>query len=168
MTWRSAVDLQGRHRQLWTALDEALFGLTEADADELTLPGGHTIREVLAHLVLTEEAILDDLRLMLAIDHPELPSIRTVEDQARLRAVIGRAGTLPGLVEMLETACRATLTFVEALDEVQEARTGHSPELGNVLLCSHAALNISYHYLGHLEEMHTRRRQASPLAEHRR
>jgi hypothetical protein len=163
MAWRSARDLQRRQRQMRAALDEALAGLTEQASDELTVADGRSVRAVLAHLVLTEEAVLDDLRLMLAEDHPELPSIRRLDDPAELREVAARAGTIPGLLDELEAACRATLAFVERLDEEQELRSGHSPELGNVLVGAHAALNASYHCLGHIEEVHGLRRQLSPL-----
>jgi hypothetical protein len=164
MTWRSARDLQRRQQQMRAALDEALAGLTEQAADELAVADGRSVREVLAHLVLTEEAVLDDLRLMLAVDHPELPSIRRLDDPAALREVAARAGTVPGLLDELAAACGATLALIEALDEEQELRSGHSPELGNLLVGAHAALNVSYHYLGHIDELHGLRRQLSPLA----
>jgi DNA-binding CsgD family transcriptional regulator len=164
MTARSALDLERRQQQMRAALDEVLAGLSEAEADALRVADGRTIREVLAHLVLTERMVRQDLLLMLAIDHPELPSIRRLDDRSHLSRVIEEAGTLAGLRAALEDACAATLAVVASLDEEQEARTGHSPELGNVLAASHAALNVSYHYRGHIEELHACRRQLSHSA----
>jgi hypothetical protein len=157
MTWRTAHDLQQRQRQLFFALDEALAGLTEREVDTTRLADGRSVRVVLAHLVLTETAVLDDLRLMLAVEHPDLPSLAWLDDADRLRAVIARAPTVPALVAALEAACAATGAFVAALDEEQEARTGHGPELGNVAVGAHAALNVSYHALGHVAEMRASR-----------
>lgn len=162
MTGRSALDLQSRQQQMRAALDEALAGLSEAEADTLRVADGRTIREVLAHLVLTERTVRRDLLLMLAIDHPELPSIRRLDDPTQLRRVIEETGTLAGLQAALDAACQATLHVVASLDEEQECRTGHSPELGNVLVASYAALNVSYHYCGHIQELHALRRQLSP------
>lgn len=164
MTWHNVQDLHRRQRQLLLALDEALVGLTEAEADAARLADGRSIRMVLAHLVLTEIDVLANLRLMLTLEHPELPSIARLDDPARLRAVVERAPTLAELVAALDAAGAATYAFVADLDADQEARTGHSPELGNVLLGSHAALNISYHCLGHVEEVRALRHRLRSLA----
>jgi hypothetical protein len=164
MSWRTARDLQSRQRDLQFALAGALADLTEFDADSLRLSDGRSVRTVVAHLVLTEMAVLDDLHLMLTVDHPDLPSIARLEDPERLAALMARWPTLAELSAALKAACDATLALVETLDEEQEARTGHGPELGNVLLGSHAALNISYHYRGHVEELRALRQHQRSLA----
>jgi len=158
MTWQSALDLRSRQEQMRAALDEALAGLSEATADTLTLADGRTIRQLLAHLVLTERAVRQDLLLILAIDHPALPSIRRLDAPDRLAEISAEAGTLPGLLALLDAAGRATLAVIESLDDDQEARTGHRPELGNILAGSHAAINVSYHFRGHIEELRALRR----------
>jgi hypothetical protein len=164
MSWRGAVDLQSRQRQMRSALDEAIAGLTEPEADALVVASGRSVREMLAHLTLTERSVLRDLQLMLAIDQPELPSIRRLDDPARLRDVIDETGTLAGLLAALDAAGRATLAFVESLSDDEEARVGHSADLGNVTAGSHAALNVTYHYLGHIEELRALRRRLSASA----
>jgi hypothetical protein len=158
MTWRSARDVQSKQQQIRAALDAVLAGVSESEADWRPAPGGLTMRETLAHLVLTEQSIVDDIELMLEAAHPELPSIATLDDPARLRAIIEQTGTLAGLLDAFDAACAATVALVEQLDEDQELRSGHSPELGNLLLGAHAALNTRYHYPGHIEELRAVRR----------
>jgi hypothetical protein len=158
MTWRSAMVLQHRQEQLQAGLMAVLAGVTDAMASQSPAPGVPSIAEVLAHLVLTERRVLDDLRLMLREDHPELPSISLLDDPARLREIVASTGTLTGLLTAFGEACRATLEFVAALDEDLEQRSGHSPELGNLLLGAHALLNVRYHYPGHLDELRAARR----------
>jgi hypothetical protein len=158
MTWRSATVLHARQEQVQAALMAALDGVTDALANQSPAPGSASIAEVLAHLVLTEQRVLDDLRLMLHEEHPELPSISLLDDPAQFREIITSTGTLTGLLAAFGEACRATLELVAALDEDQEQRSGHSPELGNLLLGAHALLNVRYHYPGHLDEIRAARR----------
>ena len=159
MTWRSARDVQSKQQQVLAALEAVLADVSEAEVDWRPTLGVLSLRETLAHLVLTEQSIVDDIELMLEAAHPELPSIHTLDDPARLRAIIEQTGTLSGLLAAFDAACAATLALVERLDEDQELRSGHSPELGNLLLGAHAALNTRYHYPGHIEEMRALRRQ---------
>jgi hypothetical protein len=158
VTWRSATVLQARQEQVQAALVVALDGVTDSMAGQPPVPGAASIAEVVAHLVLTERRVLDDLLVMLHEEHPELPSISLLDDPAQLREIIASTGTLTGLLAAFGDACRATLELVAALDEDQEQRSGHSPELGNLLLGTHALLNVRYHYPGHLDEIRAARR----------
>jgi uncharacterized damage-inducible protein DinB len=158
MTWRSAIDLQHGQAQVRTALAAALAGLSEDRAADTPAPHTWSIHEILAHLVATEQRVLDDMHLMLRQDHPELPSIRHLDDPARLQAILQQAGTLVELLAAFDAACQATLALVEHLDDEQELRSGRSPELGHVLLGSYATVNTYYHYPGHIEEIWTARR----------
>jgi hypothetical protein len=158
MSWRSVVELRNRHQQVQEAI-AALLADVPAEAVSRRPPGARwSMEELLAHLVLTEQRVLDDLGVMLLEEHPELASIDELDDPALLKRVIADAGSLDGLLDLFARACQTTLALMETLDEDQELRSGHSPDLGNVLVGSFAANNARYHYLGHIEDLRQLRR----------
>lgn len=157
MTWRAAIELQARQAQVRAALAALLAGVDDDLAARAPAPGAWSIAETVAHLVATERGIVAEMQLMLAQEHPELPSIRRLDEPAVLAAVIAEAGDLTGLLAAFDAAGAATLALVERLDEDEECRSGRSPELGNVLLGAYALDNACYHYPGHIEEIRAAR-----------
>ncbi len=171
MTWRTAIDLRARQAQVQAALAAAVAGVSDELASEPPAPGAWSITRTVAHLVATERRVLADMELMRAREHPELPSIARLDDPALLDAVMTEAGSLDGLLATFDAACAATLALIERLDEDEECRSGHSPELGNVLLGGHPLNNLRYHYPGHIDEIWATRSRfglpsgrATPLA----
>jgi hypothetical protein len=154
MTWRTAIDLQARQVQVRAALATALAGLNDEVAEQPPAPGTWSIAQTVAHLVATERSVLADLRLMLIQEHPELPSIRRLDDPDLLSGVMREAGgSLDRLVAAFDAACAETLDLVRHLSEEEECRSGHGPELGNLLLSGHPLNNTRYHYPGHIAEI---------------
>lgn len=153
MTWRTAVDLQIRQEQAHQALTGVLAGLSDEVAEHRPVPDRLSIAELLAHLILTERRVIDDLLLMLEHDWPMLPSIRPLEEPSRLRACVHQAGSIGALLVTFATAGEATRALVAGLSEEQELRGGYGPELGHITLGTHATTNIAYHAMGHIEEM---------------
>ena len=146
-------ELVARLRKGGRKTTEILGGLGD-DQWRLVLykgPPAWTVRDLLAHFLSAEEALLR-LAQDVAAGGPGAPDgfdydAFNASEQSRL------AGISPGqLLADLATAREATVAWVAALDEADLDRTGHHPVLGEITL--ETFVNSIYgHQLMHMRDL---------------
>jgi len=121
----AAEAIHERVAAAFTALDEALAGVSASQAARETIPGEWTIQEIVDHLVETYRPGVDELRCLLAGQRPpgepvpaslqsRAPHLRPwpwlLGELQRLNADV--LGLLAGIPAHFETAARAPLVMV--------------------------------------------------------
>jgi hypothetical protein len=158
MTWRSAAELQDRQAHVRALLVTVLAGVSDEVAAHRPAPGSRAIAEVVAHLILTERRVAEDIRLMLDREHPELPDIALLDEAGRLQMLLAEVAGLDSLLATFDAVCQQTVAFVHGLTEAEESRSGWSADIGYVRAGCHATINARYHYPAHIAELQTIRR----------
>jgi hypothetical protein len=151
-------ELAARLRRGGRKTAEILGGLSD-DQWQMVLYAGPpvwTVRDLLAHFLSAEEALLQ-LAQDIAAGGPGAPvgfdyHAFNVDEQARLAGIPPRQ-----LLADLAAAREATITWVAGLDEADLDRRGHHPALGEITL--EAFTNGFYgHQLLHMRDLQARMR----------
>ncbi|RIK41094.1 MAG: hypothetical protein DCC58_12960 [Chloroflexi bacterium] len=134
-------------------------GLAEVEAlasgvsDEAAELGVWPMREIVAHLLASEQLLVGRARRMLAEGEPRLVSVSPDDITAGVAAV---EPTLTGLLRAYGVARRATLDLVGVLAGEDWQRAGFHPEWGRVTVQQQLGY-VARHEASHLAELARRR-----------
>jgi len=136
-------------------LENALDGLTDADADRRPDPDRFTLREMTAHLADWEAIFAERMRRTRDEDEPPLPGYD--EGELAVERDYAHADWRAKLVEFRQERAR-TLSLLRGLAHERWDRVAHRPEIGPMTLEGQAVL-VSAHDMYHLRQAAAWRRK---------
>ena len=134
------------YNQQDAALDEALAGATDAEAEFRTAPGEWNVKEVLAHLLHGERGTQQELAGLLTGSRAYYDTYGGNSD-AWVQATAEAFPTLASLVEGLKRAEAETVAFLRLLPESFVARKGSFWQV------AYSALEGGFHTRDHLAQI---------------
>ena len=115
-----------RYKDVYRAIADALVGATDEELDARPAPHKWTAREVVHHLADSEMTAAIRLRLLVAVDNPQI--VGYDQDQFARRLHYDRP--LESSLEAFKAARRSTAELMDAMTEAEWAREGTHTEHG--------------------------------------
>jgi hypothetical protein len=115
-----------RYKDGYRAIADALVGATDEELDARPAPYKWTAREVVHHLADSEMTAAIRLRLLVAVDNPQI--VGYDQDQFARRLHYDRP--LESSLEAFKAARRSTAELMDAMTEAEWAREGTHTEHG--------------------------------------
>src|ERR1051325_670732 len=118
--------LINQYKDGYRVVAEALAGATDEELDARPAPGKWTAREVVHHLADSEMTSAIRLRLLLAVDSPQIVGYE--QDEFARRLYYDRP--IEASIEAFKAARRTTAEILERMSEAEWAREGTHTEHG--------------------------------------
>jgi hypothetical protein len=115
-----------RYKDGYRAVSDALVGASDEELDARPAPHKWTAREVVHHLADSEMTAAVRLRLLVAVDNPQI--VGYDQDQFALRLHYDRP--LEASLEAFKAARRSTAELMDAMTEAEWGREGTHTEHG--------------------------------------
>ena len=118
--------LISQYKDGYRVVAEALAGATDEELDARPAPGKWTAREVVHHLADSEMTSAIRLRLLLAVDTPQIVGY----DQDEFARRLSYDRPIEASIEAFKAARRTTAEILERMSEAEWAREGTHSEHG--------------------------------------
>jgi hypothetical protein len=109
-----------QYKDGYRAVAEALVGATDEELDERPAPGKWSAREVVHHLADSEMTAAARLRVLIAVDHPQIVGY----DQDEFARKLFYDRPIEASVEAFKSARRTTAEILERMSEADWAKEG--------------------------------------------